>query len=168
MLLKRFTAPVPFLIFVAISIGFWVIQFRCFDLIGWNYNACHWLFGFAFPFFLSYVSVPRGRVQVTPFMEVLRQILIVPFYTWPLAFVRVVYRSTVRDLNAGLPWTPWIGALITMAFSVGNEMFVDPVMNGTPFVYAYENFVADAIGIACFMLVTSPWVRRARERAVTD
>ncbi|OLU30649.1 hypothetical protein [Pseudomonas sp. PA27(2017)] len=168
MLLKRLNAPIPFLTFVVVSIGFWVIQFRYFDLIGWNYSVCHWLFGFTFPFFLSYLSVPCGRVQMTPLTEVLKRILAVPFYTWPLALLRVAYRSTVRDLNEGLPWNPWVGASITLAFSMGNEMFVDPTMNGIPFVHAYDHFLADVLGITCFLLVTMRWVHRAREHAVSE
>jgi hypothetical protein len=163
MLLKRSRIFIPGVIFAAISIGFWIIQLRFFDVIGWNYNACHALFGFAFPLFLSHLGFfSRANLKKPQLLQVVRQVLAIPFLSWPLSFLRLVGRSFARDFNEGIPWTPWVGVAITLFFSIGNEMLIDPVTNGIPFIHAYEHFVADLSGMAAFLLVTWPVVRNNR------
>ena len=165
MLLKRFQILIPIAIITAISITFWIIQFRFFDVIGWNYNVCHALFGFTFPLALSYFGFPLTKVQRPKLSEVVRNVLKIPLLLWPSSFARLLFRSIVRDVNEGIPWTPWIGVAITLFFSIGNEMFVDPATNGIPFINAYDHFVADVVGMALFLLVAS-FIRRNRLRSI--
>ncbi|WP_070888157.1 hypothetical protein [Pseudomonas argentinensis] len=159
MLLKRFKVFIPGLIFAAISIAFCVIQFFVFDIIGWNYSMCNVLFGFTFPLFFSYLSFPRNRLQQPSLRQVLQAIRVIPLASWPLSFLKVLKRSIARDFNEGTSWTPWIGVAITLFFSIGNEVFVDPATNGIPFTEAYHHFLADLAGMAVFLLVTWPFVR---------
>lgn len=44
-------------------------------------------------------------------------------------------------------------------------MFVDPATNGIPFINAYDNFVADVVGMALFLLVAS-FILRNRLRSI--
>lgn len=79
MLLKRSRIFVPIAIFAAISIGFWIIQLRFFDVIGWNYDVCHALFGFAFPLAFSYLGFfSRANLQKPQWLQVVRRVLAVP------------------------------------------------------------------------------------------
>ena len=162
MLLKRSSIFIPGVIFAAISIGFWIIQLRFFDVIGWNYNVCHALFGFTFPLLFSHFGFPRANLQNPRLLQVVRQVWAIPPLSWPLSFLRLLGRSVARDFNEGIPWTPWVGVAITLFFSIGNEMLVDPAANGVPFINAYEHFVADVLGMAVFLLVTWPFVRGNR------
>ncbi|MGN2406661.1 hypothetical protein ACTACK_07175 [Pseudomonas syringae] len=165
MLIKRFQIFTPIAIFIAISTTFWIVQFRLFDVIGWNYNACHALFGFAFPLALSYFGFTLANLQQPKLSQVIRKVLKIPLLLWPSSLARLLGRSIVRDFNEGIPWTPWIGVAITLFFSIGNEMFVDPATNGIPFINAYDHFMADVVGMALFLLVAS-LVLRSRLRLV--
>ncbi|MHA5498461.1 hypothetical protein ACVSNS_01515 [Pseudomonas aeruginosa] len=166
MLLKRSRIFIPIGTFTAISIGFWVIQLRYFDVIGWNYNVCHALFGFAFPMAFSYLGIfPRASMQCPQPLELTRRVLAVPLFSWPLAFLRLAARSIARDFNEGVPWTSWVGVSITLSFSIANEMFYDPVANGIPFIHAYENFVSDLLGLVAFILLTRLVIGRKRHGA---
>ncbi|TPG73719.1 hypothetical protein [Pseudomonas mandelii] len=167
MQLKKGHILVPALIGFVISLTFLIVQSRLFNLIGWNYNFCHALYGFTFPFVMSYLSFEFSKVQRTPLGPVMKQILSIPWYTWPLAFVRVLGRSIVRDFNEGICWIPLAGVAYVLAGSIGNEVFIDPATNGIPFTLAYENFVADVFGMSLFLLVTFPFVtRQKRARAL--
>ena len=167
MQLKKGYIPIPALIGFVISLTFLIVQSRLFNLIGWNYNFCHALYGFTFPFVMSYLSFECSKVQRTPLGPVMKQILSIPWYTWPLAFVRVLGRSIVRDFNEGICWIPLVGVAYVLAGSIGNEVFIDPATNGIPFTLAYENFVADVFGMSLFLLVTFPFVtRQKRARAL--
>jgi hypothetical protein len=162
MQLKKGHILVPALIGFVISMTFLIVQSRMFNLIGWNYNFCHALYGFTFPFVMSYLSFEFSGVQRTPLRPVMKQILSIPLYTWPLAFLRVMWRSIVRDFNRGVCWAPLAGVAYVLAGSIGNEVFIDPAANGIPFTLAYENFVADIFGMTLFLLVTFPFVRRQK------
>ncbi|WP_202368185.1 hypothetical protein [Pseudomonas sp. MWU318] len=163
MQLKKGYILIPALIGLVISMAFLVVQSRVFDLIGRNYNFCHALYGFTFPFVMSYLSFEFSKVQKTPVIPVIKQILNIPWYTWPLAFVRVMWRSIVRDVSEGICWIPLAGVAYVLLGSIGNEVFVDPATNGIPFTLAYENFVADVFGMLLFLLVTFPFVTRQKK-----
>lgn len=156
MLLRTFSAVIPLGIFLCIGALFWFVQFRVFDLIRWNYNFCHMLFGFAFPLLLGYMAIPPKQVERVNFRVFLIQVMNTPVRAWP----RAIARSVVRDFRTGIPWSPIAGVLVTLFFSLGNEMVVDPMTNGIPFTSAYGNFVADAVGMALFLLVTHSIARR--------
>lgn len=162
MLLRTFSAGIPIGIFFCISALFWFVQFRVFDLIGSHYNFCHMLFGFAFPLLLGYFAIPPKQVERVKFRVFLDRVLKTPVGAWPLA----IARSVVRDFRAGIPWSPLAGVVVTLFFSLGNEVIIDPMTNGIPFTSAYEHFVADVIGMALFLLVTHPLARRNSSRAV--
>ncbi|MCL6692421.1 hypothetical protein M8R19_27425 [Pseudomonas sp. R3.Fl] len=162
MRLKNHFAFLPFSIGALISLAFLVIQLRFFNVVGWNYHLCHMLFGFTFPFFLSYLVVSGKKVDPLPLREVLKRIAQVPVLLWPLESLFAIGRGIKRDFNEGLPWTPWVGAVFTLCFSMGNEMIVDPVTNGIPFTSAYTHFVADVFGIVLFLCLTMPFLRLSK------
>lgn len=156
MLLRTFSAGIPIGIFLCIGALFWFVQFHVFDLIGWNYNLCHMLFGFAFPLLLGYMAIPPKQVERVKFRVFLIQVISTPVQVWP----RAIVRSIGRDFRTGIPWSPLAGVVVTLFFSLGNEMVIDPMTNGTPFTSAYGNFVSDVLGMALFLLVTHPIARR--------
>lgn len=160
MRLKRNTIWVPGLIFATISLSYLYIQLCLFDVIAWNYNVCHALFGFTFPFVLSYLSCDRSDIQILNLRTAVDRILAVPFLAWPLALVRTARRSTVRDFKGGVSWKPAMGVLFVLALSMGNEMWIDPTTNGIPFTQAYQHFVSDLIGMALFLAVTYKFSQR--------
>lgn len=165
MLLKRSHALIPIGIFVALSIGFWIVQLRYFNVMSWNYNVCHALFGFAFPMAFSYLAIfSRAHLQKPQLLQVARRVLAVPILLWPLSLLRLMYRSTARDFNEGVSWTPWVGVAITLSFSIANEMLVDPIENGIPFIRAYEHFTADVLGMAAFLVATWFILRNRRHK----
>lgn len=169
MLLKRHNIFIPTVIFSVISIGFWIIQLNFFDIIGWNYNFCHALFGFTFPIIFSHLGLfPRTHLKKTNLPQIFRHILAIPPLSWPLSFLRLVGCSIARDFNDGIPWMPLVGVAITLCFSIGNEIFIDPAMNRIPFTYAYENFVADLLGMTAFLLAAWPIVRKHRHSTVSQ
>lgn len=144
----------PWLIFATISMSYLYIQFCVFDVMAWNYNVCHALFGFTFPFAMSFLSCERSDIQVLDLKRAVNRIRAVPFYAWPLALVHTAGRSTVRDFKEGVSWKPVMGVLLVLAWSMGNEMWNDPITNGIPFTHAYQHFIADLIGMALFLAVT--------------
>lgn len=165
MRLKRSNILLPGLIFATISLSYLYIQFCLFDVIAWNYNVCHALFGFTFPFVLSYLSCERSDIQLLDLRQTVNRILAVPLHAWPLALVRTAGRSTVRDFKVGVSWKPVMGVLYVLALSMGNEMWNDPITNGIPFTQAYQNFVADVIGMVLFLVVTYPFSQRQKREA---
>lgn len=162
--LKRNTIWVPGLIFASISLSYWYIQLCLFDVMAWNYNVCYALFGFTFPFALSYLSCEWSDIQILNLRKVLGRIFAVPLHAWPLALVRTARRSTVRDLKEGVSWKPAMGVLFVLALSMGNEMWNDPITNGIPFTHAYQHFVADLAGMALFLAVTYIFSARQKRR----
>jgi len=161
MQLKGSKIYIPVLICAAISITFWVVQFFVFDVIGRNYSMCHVLFGLAGPLIFSYFSFSRTSLQLPNLRLVLRTIRAIPLRSWPLSLLSWLKRSTNRDFNEGVAWTPWVGVAITLYFSVRNEVFEDPASNGIPFTEAYHHFLADLVGMVTFLLVTWAIVRTA-------
>lgn len=167
MLLKRAYIFLPIGLALAISATFWITQLRYFNVIGWNYDFCHALFGFTFPLFLSYLGFfSRASMQKLKWRQVVRGLLAVPLVRWPLSLLRLLWRSIVRDFSQGIPWTPWVGVAITLSFSIGNEVFLDPVANGVPFFRAYGHFVADLLGMAAFLLSVRLAASRRRHSEV--
>jgi len=163
MLLKRSYIFLPIGIALAISAAFWITQLRYFNVIGWNYDFCHALFGFTFPLFFSYLGFfSRASMQKLKWRQVVRGVLAVPLVSWPLSLLGLLWRSIVRDFNQGIPWTPWVGVAITLSFSIGNEVLVDPVANGIPFFSAYGHFVADLLGMAAFFFLVRLAAPRSR------
>ncbi len=126
-----------------------------FDIVNWNYYFCHLLFGFSAPLVFGYMAIPsKNDVDVVPLRQFVRNVSAVPVSAWPGA----LYRSFRRDLasvKAGIPWSPWSGLLVTLFFSVGNEVFVDPIKNGIPFTSDYYHFVLDMIGLGSCMLLSN-------------
>lgn len=150
MLLKKFHIGIPVGAFFAISTFFLVIQFYVVDLIHWNYNLCHILFGFAFPLVLGYMAIPPKLVEPIPFRLFWAKVKRISPSYWP----RAVVGSIARDLENGVPWSPVAGSVMTLVFSILNEMIIDPKVNGVPFTSAYEHFIADVAGIVLFLLVS--------------
>lgn len=168
MRLRRNTIWVPGLIFATISLAYGYIQLCLFDVMAWNYNVCHALFGFTFPFALSYLSCEWSDIQILNLREVRSRILAVPFHAWPLALVRMARRSTVRDFKEGVSWKPAMGVLFVLALSMGNEMWNDPIANGIPFTDAYQHFVSDLTGMAMFLVVTYMFSARQKRRVMSS
>ncbi len=167
MQLKKWLSVVPGAIGVMITLALLFVQTRVFNVIAWDYNVCHLVFGFTFPFFLSYLGIPAQKVEVLPLREVINRIAAVPVINWPLQYLRAIGRGVKRDFIEGLPWTPWMGVALTLCLSIGNEMIVDPATNGIPFTSAYGNFVADVLGMVLFLCVAQPFVRRAKQAATS-
>lgn len=164
MRLKRSSTFVPGLIFVVISTAFVIIQGFMFNVIAWNYNFCHSLFGFTFPFLMSYLSYERSDIRPLAVSVKLKGICAVRWCNWPLALVRTIGGSVVRDFREGISWNPLIGVLYVLAGSMANEMWIDPLTNGIPFSEAYQNFIADSIGMAAFLAVTHRSSRRGKQQ----
>ena len=165
MQLKKWFSVVPVVIGVMITLALLLVQTRVFDVIAWDYNVCHLVFGFTSPFFLSYLGIPAGKVEVLPLREVITRIAEVPLINWPLQSLLAISRGVKRDFIEGLPWTPLMGVALTLCLSIGNEMIVDPATNRIPFTSAYSNFVADVLGMVLFLCVAQPFVRRAKQAA---
>lgn len=160
MRLKRGAVVIPALTGVVISLAFAIIQGRVFDVIGWNYNVCHALFGFTFPFFMSYFSFERSDVKPLALRKRAARVSAVSWFSWPLVLVRAMGHSVARDFKEGVSWKPVVGVLFILAASMANEIWIDPVTNGIPFSQAYGNFVADLIGMSAFFALTYPFSRR--------
>lgn len=150
MLLKKFRVGIPAGAFVAISTLFLLIQLYVVDLILWNYYLCHVLFGFTFPLVLGYMTIPPKLIDPVPFRLFWAQVKRTPPKHWPQA----VAGSITRDLEKGVPWSPVAGVVMTLFFSILNEMIVDPETNGVPFTSAYGHFIADVAGLVLFLLVS--------------
>lgn len=163
MRLKRSGVVVPLLIGVVISFAFLMIQGHVFDVIGWNYNVCHALFGFTFPFFMSYFSFERSDIKRLALNQTFARVSAIRWFYWPLALIRSMGRSIARDFREGVSWKPSVGVLFILAASMANEMWIDPIINGIPFTQAYGNFVADVIGMAGFLAITCPFTRRQKQ-----
>lgn len=156
MLLPKRFAFAPILLLIGICAAFFVSQRHGVDLIQMNYNLCHALFGFAAPLFFSYWTIPARRQDLVPLRVFLRQIAATPIPQWPMAVVR----SMRRDIDQGTPWSPLMGAMWTLLFSMRNEMVIDPEENDIPFFSAYEHFVADLCGIVLFLLLASATLKK--------
>lgn len=118
----------PFLLCLGIFITFWLVQFFAFNIIVWSYNFCHFLYGLCAALLAGYVTVPTR-------------------------FFKRSLQENVHALKAGMPWSPWGGLIIVLFLSAYNEMVVDPRENGIPFTSAYQNFVADMLGLSlCLVL----------------
>jgi hypothetical protein len=162
MRLKQIDVVIPLLIAVVISFAFLIIQTRLFNVIGWNYNVCHTLFGFTFPFFMSYFSFERSDIKPLALKQTVDRIWAVSWFFWPLGLIRAMGRSVARDFREGVSWKPAVGVLFVLAASMANEMWIDPITNGIPFSQAYGNFVADLIGMAAFLAVSYPFSQRQK------
>jgi len=106
MRLKRSGVVVPLLIGVVISFAFLMIQGHVFDVIGWNYNVCHALFGFTFPFFMSYFSFERSDIKRLALNQTFARVSAIRWFYWPLALIRSMGRSIARDFREGVSWKP--------------------------------------------------------------
>lgn len=164
MRLKRSRVVVPLLIGVVISFAFLIIQGRVFDVIAWNYNVCHALYGFTFPFFMSYFSFERSDIKRLALTQTVARFSATCCFFSPLALIRAMGRSIARDFREGVSWKPFFGVCFILAASMANEMWIDPIVNGIPFTQAYGNFVADVVGMLGFLAVTYPLSRPARLR----
>ncbi|MDC6378860.1 hypothetical protein BW687_001520 [Pseudomonas graminis] len=167
MRLKQIDVVIPLVIAAVISFAFFTIQARVFNVIAWNYNVCHALYGFTFPFFMSYFSFERSDVKPLALKQTVDRIWAVRWFLWPLALLRAMGRSIARDFREGVSWKPVVGVLFVLAASMGNEMWIDPITNGIPFSQAYGNFVADLVGMAAFLAVSYPFIQcQKRVRAL--
>ncbi|MGF6209336.1 hypothetical protein [Pseudomonas frederiksbergensis] len=123
MLFTQRSTHTPFLLCLAIFITFWLVQLNAFNIIVWSYNFCHFLYGLCAALLLGYVTIPTR-------------------------FFKQSLRDNFHALKTGIPWSPWGGLIIVLFLSAYNEMYVDPRENGIPFSAAYQNFVADMLGLA--------------------
>ncbi|SDR92811.1 hypothetical protein [Pseudomonas prosekii] len=129
MLFTTRSTHTPFLLCLAIFATFWLIQLNAFNIIVWSYNFCHFLYGFCAALLLGYVTLPT---------RLFKQSL----------------RDNLRTLQTGMPWSPWGGLIIVLFLSAYNEMYVDPLENGIAFSAAYQNFVADMLGLGLCVVVS--------------
>lgn len=128
MLFTQRSTHTPLLLCLAIFITFWLVQFSVFNIIVWSYNFCHFLYGFCAALLAGYVPLPTR-------------------------FFKRSWQENIQVLKAGFPWSPWGSLIIVLFLSAYNEMIVDPRENGIPFFSAYQNFVADMLGLGlCLML----------------
>lgn len=58
---------------IVITLAPLFVQTRVFDVTAWDYKVCHLLFGFTFPFFLSYLGIPAGKFEVLSLREVINR-----------------------------------------------------------------------------------------------
>lgn len=156
MLLRGKFAVAPLGLFALICSLFLINQRYGVNLVQLNYSLCHLLFGMAFPLLLGYLAIPPRMEEIVPFRVFLAQVRATPVRHWPLR----IARSTMRDFERGIPWSPMAGALWVLGASVINEIVVDPATNGIPFTSAYEHFVADMAGIGLFLLLSHLVIRR--------
>lgn len=129
MLLTQRSTHTPFLLCLAIFFTFWLVQLNAFNIIVWSYNFCHFLYGFCAALSLGYVTIPTR-------------------------FFKQSLRENFHALKDGVPWSPWGGLIIVLFLSAYNEMYVDPRENGIPFSAAYQNFVADMLGLALCVILS--------------
>ncbi|MDR6609055.1 hypothetical protein [Pseudomonas synxantha] len=148
---ERYT-KIPMLLFVGICIAFIPALFVIEGLRGEYYVFCHALFGFSAPlcfghFFkldeIDWVPGRRLYKQVRNSLRFWRQ-------TGSIRRGKVDIRATSRKLK---PWTPIVGIGITVFFSMFNEIIVDPLTNKIPFLSSPEHFIADMLGLACFLMM---------------
>lgn len=147
MLLQGIRAGIPIALFACISALFLVIQLNLIDLIRWNYNAVHLLFGFTAPLAFGYIYFPKDQMRRIPFKDFFNKVRATPIRRWPLEIVK----SIGNDYRNGVPWHPINGACFTFILSFWNEIIIDPMENGIPFLMAYGNFLADMLGILLFL-----------------
>ncbi|VXC23687.1 conserved membrane hypothetical protein [Pseudomonas sp. 8Z] len=143
-------AALPLLLLFLIATTFLIVQTHVMDIVRLNYNLCHFLFGFAAPLAFGYLALSPKRLDIIPFPVFVRQIAATPITQWPAAMLR----SIKRDISSDRPWNPVMGAIWTLVMSMLNEMVVDPLQNGIPFIWAYQHFLADLAGIALFLAVS--------------
>ncbi|WP_213940458.1 hypothetical protein [Pseudomonas sp. dw_612] len=143
MLFTKRSTYTPFLLCLAIFITFWLVQLNAFNIIRWSYNFCHFLYGFCAALTLGYVTLPSR-------------------------FFKRSWRENLYALKAGIPWSPWGGLIIVLFLSAYNEMYVDPRENGIPFSSAYQNFVADMLGLGLCLLISHFALRDRQGNTRTD
>jgi hypothetical protein len=129
MLFTQRSTHTPLLLCLAIFITFWLVQLNAFNIIVWSYNVCHFLYGLCAALLLGYVTIPTR-------------------------FFKQSLRDNFHALKTGIPWSPWGGLIIVVFLSAYNEMYVDPRENGIPFSAAYQNFVADMLGLALCLILS--------------
>jgi fructose-specific phosphotransferase system IIC component len=128
MLFTQRSTHTPFLLCLAIFITFWLVQLNAFNIIVWSYNFCHFLYGLCAGLLAGYVTVPSRLFKRS-------------------------LKDNVQALKTGIPWSPWGSLIIVLCLSAYNEMYVDPRENGIPFFSAYQNFVADMLGLGLCLLL---------------
>jgi hypothetical protein len=143
MLFTQRSTHTPFLLCLAIFFTFWLIQLNAFNIIVWSYNFCHFLYGFCAALLAGYVTIPSRIFKRSP-------------------------GENFHALKAGIPWSPWGGLIIVLFLSAYNEMVVDPRENGIPFASAYQNFVADMLGLGLCLLLSHVTLRDHQGRTRTD
>lgn len=153
-------AALPLLLLLLIAATFLIVQTYVVDIVRLNYNLCHLLFGFAAPLAFGYLALSSKRLDIIPFPVFVRQIASTPIAQWPMAMLR----SIKRDLSNDRPWNPVMGAIWTLVMSMLNEMVVDPLQNGIPFIWAYQHFLADLTGIALFLATSHVFLRLSKRR----
>ncbi|MCO7620151.1 hypothetical protein [Pseudomonas guariconensis] len=143
-------AGIPFATFLLISAVFLLIQCYEVNLIRHYYIGCHFLYGLAFPLFFSYTPNPFvNKNERLPLRLLISKVRAVAPQEWP----RAIVRSIQRDLQRGISWNPWVGAVLAVSFSICNEVVNDPITNSIPFTSAYGHLVADLLGVMTFLLI---------------
>jgi hypothetical protein len=143
MLFTQRSTHTPFLLCLAIFFTFWLVQLNAFNIIVWSYNFCHFLYGFCAALLLGYVTIPSKL------------------------FKRSI-KENFHALKTGIPWSPWGSLIIVLFISAFNEMYVDPRQNGIPFTSAYQNFVADMLGLGLCLLLSHFTFRDRQGSTRTD
>ncbi|MNG88488.1 hypothetical protein D3C76_94290 [compost metagenome] len=143
-------AGIPITAFLLVCAAFVLVQRFGVDLIRLSYDACHYLYGLVFPLAFGYVylQIPPKTEQV-PLRMFIAQVRAVAIRDWPKSIIQGIR----RDLQQGIPWSPWAGGCWTVVFSIANEVVIDPISNGVPFTSAYSNLLADLVGVGSFLLI---------------
>ncbi|MDZ4020646.1 hypothetical protein [Pseudomonas sichuanensis] len=143
-------AGIPITAFLLICTMFVLNQRYGVDLIRLSYDACHFLYGMAFPLLFGYlyIQIPT-KIERVPLRVFIAQVRSVAVRDW----LQGIVRGIRRDLQRGTPWSPWTGACWVAIFSIANEVVIDPIANGFPFTSAYSNLMADLLGIGTFLVI---------------
>lgn len=143
-------ASIPPAVFLLMCALFVLIQRYGVDLIRLYYDVCHFLYGLTFPLIFGFIVIQiPAKADRVPLRVLIAKLRTGGVRDWP----KEIARGIRQDLQQGIPWNPWQGALWIAAFSIYNEVLIDPTTNGNPFATSYSNLTADLAGVATFLLL---------------
>lgn len=123
---------IPLIVFILASC-IYLLVYEQFNLITTNYIYSHFLFGFFAPLFFGYF----------PIHLLLNKKNLCDLTT-----------GNFKELNLVKPlWSLFSGVLITLVWSIGNEVFTDPSENENSFFNAWEHLAYDLAGVVCISVI---------------
>ena len=132
------TQYIPAIVFI-FAIFIYLLVFKQFNLTSTNYNYSHFIFGFFTPLILGYTPV---------------------HLLFDKKERHSLFTLDLKELNyTRYDWSLLSGVLLTLYWSIDNEIFIDPKENGNSFFNTYTHFIYDISGIICisFIVLTILW-----------